>query len=67
MIVEFTRHGKTYQSAIAVPLDQPPPPIIKIPFQPCVLRPPYFLELAFLTTDELRGIELYKPIAEVQR
>jgi len=62
MIVEFVRHGKTYQCAFATPTA--PPPTIRVPYRPCVLRPPVLLELAYLATDDVRGIELYKPIAE---
>jgi hypothetical protein len=63
MILEFTRHGKTYQSAIAVPT--PRPATITIIFRPCPLKAPFQLELAFLGTDELRGIELYQPVREI--
>jgi hypothetical protein len=63
MIIEFERHGKTYQHAVETSV--PHPPRIEIIFKPCVLKPPFKLELMWLTTDELRGIELYKPIAEV--
>jgi hypothetical protein len=67
MIIEFARHGKTYQCSVAAPVEDesPPPPTIRIPFRPCVLKPPFQLELIFLATDEVRGIELYKPVAEV--
>lgn len=58
MIVEFTRRGKTYQ--LTVP--GAPAPTIKIPFRPCPLKPPGELELSWVATDELRAIELYKPI-----
>ncbi|HEY6371272.1 MAG TPA: hypothetical protein VIX37_11890 [Candidatus Sulfotelmatobacter sp.] len=63
--IEFTRLGKTYQCAHAVAGD--PPSTLTIPFRPCVLRPPFRLELAFLATDDVRGIELYKPVREIYR
>jgi hypothetical protein len=66
MLVEFTRHGKTYQCSMAVPLHEPPPSTLKIAFQPCVLKPPFELELAHQGTDDIRRVELYKPVREVQ-
>jgi hypothetical protein len=65
MIIEFSRHGKTYQCALAAPLDAPPARIT-VPFRPCVLKPPVELELNWLTTDEVRGIELYRPVREIR-
>jgi hypothetical protein len=63
MTVEFVRNGKTYTCAVAAPV--PPPATIKILFRPCVLKPPFHLELMFLGTDEVRAIQLYKPVREV--
>jgi hypothetical protein len=68
MIIEFARHGKTYQCSVAAPVeDESPPATIRIPFQPCVLKPPFQLDLIFLATDEVRGIELYKPVGEIHQ
>lgn len=64
MIVEFVRHGKTYQCT--VPVAQPPPATLTIPFRPCVLRPPHQLELQYGATDTIRGIELYRPVREIK-
>jgi hypothetical protein len=63
MIIEFARHGKTYTCAVGT--SEPHPPRLEIPFRPCVLKPAFHLVLMWLTTDEVRGIELYKPIGEV--
>ena len=60
MIVEFTYTRKTYQFTVAQPA--PPPATITIPFRPCVLRPPFDLKLAWRATDDVRGVELYKPM-----
>ena len=65
MNIEFRHHGKTYQCSRAAPADEPPPNKLSIVFQPCVLRPPFLLELAFLGTDGIRGIELYRPVQEI--
>lgn len=62
MQVEFTRHGKTYQCAVAA--TDAPPARLTIPFRPCVLRPPSMLELEWRATDDVRGVELYQPVAE---
>jgi len=63
MTIEFSRSGNTYQCAVAAPV--PPPETITILFQPCVLKPPFTLEQAHQGTDDVRGIELYKPIREI--
>jgi hypothetical protein len=65
MTIEFSRFGSTYQCAVAAPLG-PPPRQLTIPFRPCVLKPPFELTLAWLGTDEVRGIELYRPIRSSQ-
>ena len=59
MIVEFARRGKTYQFTLPVPM--PPPPTITIPFRECPLRPLLHLELMWRATDDVRGVELYRP------
>jgi len=57
--VEFQVAGKVYQCAVG---DGPPPPeTLKLVFKPCTLKPPVELQLRFLGTDELRGVELYRP------
>lgn len=66
MVVEFTARNRTYQCAVAVP-PGPPPARIQIPFRPCALRPPTMLELDWIATDDLRSVELYKPVMEQRR
>jgi hypothetical protein len=61
MLIEFSRLGKTYQYAALIAA--PPPATLTIPFRPCVLKPPIELELDWLGTDEIRGVEIYRPVA----
>ena len=69
MEIEFTHRGKTYQCQIPCfaiqPLTVGPPAIIRVPYRPCPLKPTVFLELSFVGTDDIRHLELYKPIREV--
>lgn len=58
MIVEFDFAGKTYSCAVGV---AQPTDLLRIVFRPCVLKPPFILELRYLGHDEIRGCELYKP------
>lgn len=63
MTVEFVRNGKTYQCSLTKGWGAPPA-LLTIPFKPCVLRPPVRLELAHVATDDIRGVEIYRPVAE---
>ena len=65
MTIEFSRHGKTYQCSAGAPVNGRPPATMRIPFRPCPLRSPFWLELEWRATDDIRGIELYKPVKEV--
>ena len=62
MMVEFTRGGNTYQCAVGVV--SPPPATLRMTFRACTLKPPVMLDLAYLATDEIRGIALYRPVEE---
>lgn len=64
MTIEFTRAGKTYECSLLA--TEGPPPTVRILIRPCVLRPPVELELRWLCTDDVRGIELYQPVREVR-
>lgn len=63
MTAEFTRYGKTYQFTKEA---GEPPKTVRIPFQPCVLKPPFLLELEWIGFDEMRAIELYRPVKEIR-
>jgi hypothetical protein len=62
MLIEFSRHGKTYQFVKPSLRGEPPPLKLTIPFKPCVLRDPVLLELEWIGTDDVRMIELYRPV-----
>ena len=60
MQVEFVHRGKTYETQFPS-LGDGPPARIALPFRPCVLRPEITLRLAWVGTDDVRGIEIYRP------
>jgi hypothetical protein len=62
MIVEFSRHGKTYQCTRATLPDEAPPLRITVAFKPSGLHPAFNLELEWVSTDARRMIEQYRPV-----
>lgn len=62
--VEFEYGGKTYQTSVGA---DTPPLTVKLTLKPCVLKPPVELQLQWLATDELRGLELYRPFAVIHK
>ena len=62
--LEFEYGGKTYEASLGADVA---PHTVKLSIRPCALKPPVELQLQWLATDELRGLELYRPFAVIHK